>query len=54
MMNRWKRMLLIKGDDPEEVIEEDEFRISNGCCFFHDQEELDEFDNIDDDAPKET
>ena len=44
----------MKGDEPQEVNEEDEFRISNGCCFFHDLKELNEFDNVDDDAPKDT
>jgi hypothetical protein len=30
----------------------DEHIISKGCCYFHDQEEFDEFDNVDDDTPK--
>ena len=47
-MKRWK-LLLIKGDDPEEVIEDGEYQISEGCCYFHDQKELNEFSNIDDD-----
>lgn len=49
-MKRWKRMLLMNGDDPEEVIEDDEYQVLDGCCYFHDQEELNEFSNIDDDT----
>ena len=48
-MKRWKRMLLRNGDAPEEVIENDEYQVADGCCYFHDQEELNRFNNIDDD-----
>ncbi|MFX0004597.1 MAG: hypothetical protein ACFE9C_11175 [Candidatus Hodarchaeota archaeon] len=51
-MKQWKKFLISKGDDPQEVDEEDEYRISDGCCYFHDQEELNEFNDIDDDNPK--
>ncbi len=44
----------MKGDEPQEANEEDKFIISDGCCYFHDQEEFNEFANIDDDAPKDT
>jgi hypothetical protein len=54
MMKEWKKVLLRKGNDPQEVVEEDEPQISNGCCYFHDQEELNEFDDVDDDNPKNT
>jgi hypothetical protein len=52
-MKRWIKRLIIKGDEPQEVVEEDEYHISNGCCFFHDQTELDEFDDVDDDGPRD-
>ncbi|MFX1574590.1 MAG: hypothetical protein ACFFB0_17755 [Promethearchaeota archaeon] len=52
-MEKWKKLLISKGDDPQEVAEEDEYRISNGCCFFHDEKELNNFDDINDDTPKE-
>jgi hypothetical protein len=51
-MKRWKKLLIIKGDDPQDVAEEDVYLISNGCCYFHDQEELNEFDDVEDDTPK--
>jgi len=43
----------MKEEDPLEVDEENDYRISSGCCYFHDQKELNEFANIDDDALKE-
>jgi len=52
-MKRWKKVLIKNGDNPQEVVEEDEYHISNGCCYFHDQNELNEFDDIDDDTPKD-
>ena len=53
-MKLWKKKLIRNGDNQQEFVEEeDDFKISNGCCYFHDQEEFDEFDDIDDDAPKE-
>lgn len=52
-MKRWKRILVMKEEDPLEVDEENDYRISSGCCYFHDQKELNEFANIDDDALKE-
>jgi len=51
-MKRWKKILIENGDDPQEIVEEDDYHISNGCCYFHDQKELDEFEDVDDDAPK--
>jgi len=51
-MKQWKKILLMKGDNPQEVVEEDKYRYSNGCCYFHNQEELDEFDDVDDDILK--
>ena len=51
-MKRWKKILIMKGEEPQEIAEEDEYIFSNGCCYFHDQEELDEFDDVDDDTPK--
>lgn len=51
-MKQRKKVLISKGDDPQEVVEEDQYRISKGCCYFHDQEELNEFDDVDDDNPK--
>lgn len=47
-MKRWK-LLLINGDDPEQGLEDDEYEIADGCCYFHNQKELDEFSNVDDD-----
>ena len=42
----------MKEEYPLEVAEENEYRISRGCCYFHDQKELNDLDNIDDDALK--
>jgi len=53
-MKKWKKVLITKGDDPQEVSEDDEYQISNGCCYFHDQKELNEFDDVDDDNPRVT
>lgn len=47
-MKRWK-MLLIKKHDTQEDIGDDDIEISDGCCYFHNQEELNEFSNVDDD-----
>lgn len=49
-MTPWKKILVMKEEDPLEVAEENEYQISSGCCYFHDQKELNEFDNIDDDT----
>jgi hypothetical protein len=51
-MKQWKKILIENGDNPQEVAEENDYHISNGCCYFHDQKELDEFDDVDDDTPK--
>ncbi|MHA1107187.1 MAG: hypothetical protein ACTSPN_15950 [Promethearchaeota archaeon] len=52
-MKQWKRILVMKEEIPLEVVEENEYRISTGCYYFHDQKELNEFDNVNDDALKE-
>ncbi len=31
----------------------EEYRISNGCCLFHDIEEFDQFIDTDDDSPED-
>jgi hypothetical protein len=52
-MKQWKRILVIKEEDPLEIVEDNDYRISSGCCYFHDLKELNEFDNIDDEALKD-
>ena len=51
-MKEWKKKLIKNGDIQQEFVKGEEFKISNGCCFFHDQEELDEFNDVDDDTLK--
>lgn len=48
-MKRWKKRLIKNGHNRQIFDEDDEFLISSGCCFFHDQTELNEFADIDDD-----
>ena len=53
-MKLWKKKIIRNGDNQQEFVEEeDEFKISNGCCYFHDQKELNEFEDVDDDTPKD-
>ena len=52
-MKAWEKVLIRNRDIPEEIVEETEYNLSNGCCYFHDQTELNEFDDIDDDTPEE-
>jgi len=52
-MKRWKKFLIENGDNLQEISEEDDYQISKGCCYFHDQKELNEFVDVDDDSPKD-
>ncbi|MFX0030436.1 MAG: hypothetical protein ACFE8B_14585 [Candidatus Hermodarchaeota archaeon] len=52
-MKEWEKILIRNRDRSQEIVEETEYNISNGCCYFHDQKELDEFNDIDDDTLKE-
>jgi hypothetical protein len=49
IMKRWKKRLIKNGYIHQIFDENDAFHISSGCCFFHDQTELNEFNDIDDD-----
>ncbi|MFW9873415.1 MAG: hypothetical protein ACFFG0_09950 [Candidatus Thorarchaeota archaeon] len=48
MMNKFRKSLKSK-DNFFPELDEEEYGMSEGCCFFHDEDELKRFVDIDDD-----